>query len=138
LRENRDGQEKDSYKPLGGTILNRVEIAMKLPSLNDYIRVCRSNRYKSSKMKKNIEQDIGMFIGRLPKFRKPVKIHFHWVESDRRRDLDNIAFAKKFILDALVKYGKLNDDSSKWVTGFTDTFEYSDETKVIICIEEDK
>ena len=116
--------------------MNRVEIAMKLPSLNDYVNVCRSNRYKSSKMKRNLEADIGMFIGKLPKYTKPVKIHFHWVEANRRRDLDNIAFAKKFILDAMVKRRKLNDDSSKWVVGFTDTFEYGDETKVILEIEE--
>jgi len=131
-----DGQGKDLLKHLGGTILNKVEIAMKLPSLNDYINVCRSNRYKSSKMKKNIETDIGLFIGKLPRYEKPVRIHFHWIEKDKRRDLDNVAFAKKFILDALVKRGKLQDDSSRWVTGFTDTFEYGDETKVIVYIEE--
>ncbi len=116
----------------------KCEIAMKLPSLNDYIGICRQNRYKSAKMKKNIESDIGMFIGRLPKLSPPVIIHFHWIESDRRRDLDNIAFAKKFVLDALVKFGKIPDDSSRYVSGFTDSFEYADETKLILFIEEDK
>lgn len=36
--------------------------------------------------------------------------------------MDNIAFAKKFILDALVKKGVLKDDGWKWVKGFTDEF----------------
>lgn len=114
----------------------RVEIPMKLPSLNEYIRVCRENRFKANKFKSNIEDDIGMCIGKLPRFENPVKIKFHWIEGNKRRDLDNVCFAKKFILDALVKCGKLKDDNRKCVYAFTDTFEYGDETKVILEIEE--
>lgn len=114
----------------------RVEIPMKLPSLNDYVNVCRTNKYKAAKFKKNLEDDIMIFVGRLPEFIHPVTIHFHWIESNKRRDLDNICFAKKFILDALVKSGKLKDDNRKCVTAFTDTFEYGDETKVILDIKE--
>ena len=114
----------------------RVEIPMKLPSLNEYVNVCRTNKYKAAKYKKNLEDDIMMFLGRLPVFENPVVIHFHWIEGNKRRDLDNICFAKKFILDALVKAGKLSDDNRKIVTAFTDTFEYGDETKVILDIEE--
>ena len=114
----------------------RAEILMKLPSLNTYINACRSNRFQGGKMKKDLENDIGVFIAKLPRFEKPVRIHFHWVEGNKRRDLDNVAFAKKFILDALVKNGKLKDDNRKCVTAFTDTFEYSNETKVILEIME--
>ena len=116
--------------------MNKVEINMKLPSLNEYVNVCRTNAYKASKFKKNLEEDIMMFTNRLPRFEKPVKIHFLWIEGNKRRDLDNICFAKKFILDALVKSGKLKDDNRKCVTAFTDSFEYGDETKVILEIEE--
>lgn len=116
--------------------MTRCEINMKLPSLNDYVNVCRRNKYESATYKREIEAKIRLFTGRLPKFEKPVKIHFHWVEKDMRRDLDNIAFAKKFILDALVKAGKLRDDSRRYVVGFTDSFEQGDRTKVILYIEE--
>ena len=112
------------------------EINLKLPSLNEYIDACRSNVYKASKMKRDVENDIGLFISRLPVFKKPIKVHFNWIEKDMRRDLDNIAFAKKFILDALVKKGKIRDDGRKYVVGFTDTFEQGKETKVVITIEE--
>lgn len=112
------------------------EINMKLPSLNDYVNVCRTNPYKASKFKRDIERDISFFIARLPKFNKPVEIHFKWIEGNKRRDLDNVAFAKKFILDALVKAGKLEDDGHKYVRAFTDEFEYGKDTKVIIIIEE--
>ena len=113
-----------------------IEIPMKLPSLNTYINACRSNRFQGGKMKKDLEKDIGVYVSKLPKFEKPVTIHFHWIEGNKRRDLDNIAFGKKFILDSLVKNGRLLDDNRKCVTAFTDTFEYSNETKVILEIME--
>lgn len=114
----------------------RVEITMKLPSLNEYINACRSNRFQGAKMKKDVEDDIMIFLSKVPVFDNPVRIHFHWIEENKRRDLDNICFAKKFILDALVKSGKLADDNRKIVTAFIDTFEYGNESRVILDIEE--
>ena len=111
-------------------------IDMKLPSLNDYIKVCRSNKFMAAKYKKNIEEQIGFFILKMPKFTKPIKIHFTWIEGNKKRDLDNICFAKKFILDSMVKHGKLADDNRRYVYAFTDSFEYGKETKVILEIEE--
>ena len=114
----------------------RIEIPMKLPSLNDYINSCRGNRYAGATMKKEVEADIGWYINQLPKFSKPIKINFTWVEKNKKRDFDNICFAKKFILDALQKSGKLENDNRKWVTGFTDSFELGEDYKVILEIEE--
>ena len=116
--------------------MNLVEINMKLPSLNEYINVCRANKFQASKFKKDIENDIGIFIARLPKYENPIKIHFHWIEGNKKRDLDNVAFAKKIILDAMVKFGKLKDDNRKCVTAFSDTFSYGKDTKVVLEIEE--
>lgn len=128
-------REKNSFKPLEEIT---CEIRLKLPSLNDYVNACRTNRFKASKLKKDIENEIGLFIGGLPRFENPVNIAFKWVESNKRRDYDNVSFAKKFILDALVKYGKLKDDNRRYVNGFSDSFEYGDETKVILTIREVK
>lgn len=114
----------------------KYEIPMKLPSLNDYVRVCRTNKFMASKYKADIEQEIGLYLIKMPRMTKPIKIHFHWVESTKKRDYDNVAFAKKFILDSMQRYGKLENDNRKYVKGFTDTFEYGKETKVIIEIEE--
>lgn len=112
------------------------EIPMKLPSLNDYIDVCRSNKYQAANFKRNLESQICLFLRKLPRFETPVVIHFRWIESNKRRDFDNIAFGKKFILDALVKSGKLRDDNRKHVRGFSDSFEQGKITKVILLIEE--
>lgn len=112
------------------------EIPLKLPSLNDYVRACRSNKFEGAKMKQSYESVISFYVRNLPVFEKPIKIHFKWIEGNKKRDLDNIAFAKKFILDALVKAGKLKDDNRRYVQGFTDSFDYGKETKVILYVED--
>ena len=116
--------------------MNRIEIPFRLPSLNQYINECRKNRYAGAKMKKDVDADIGWYINTLPKYQKPIKIHFHWIEENKRRDFDNICFAKKFILDSMVKAGKLKDDNRNYVVGLEDSFEYAKESKVILEIEE--
>lgn len=114
----------------------KIEIPMRLPSLNEYINECRKNKFAGAKMKKQVEKDIGCFINKIPQYKRPIFIHFHWVEENKRRDLDNVCFAKKFILDSMVKAGKLADDNRNFVSGFTDTFEYAKESKVILEIKE--
>lgn len=114
----------------------KAVIESRLPGLNEYVNACRSNRYAGATMKRDAQDVVAVFIKGLPEFKKPVRIHFHWVEPNRRRDLDNCCFAKKFILDALVECGKLKGDSQKYVVGFTDTFEIQDWPKIEIDIEE--
>ena len=92
--------EKISSESLGKVT---CEIPLRLPSLNEYINECRKNRFAGAKMKSDVEDAIGWYISQLPRFESPVEIHFHWIEGNKKRDLDNICFAKKFILDALVK-----------------------------------
>ena len=115
----------------------KIEIPFRLPSLNQYINECRRNRFAGAKMKKEVENDIGWCINQLPEYNKPIKIHFHWIEENKKRDLDNVCFAKKFILDSMVKGGKLKDDNRNYVKGFNDTFEYGKSSKVILEIEEE-
>lgn len=118
--------------------MERVEIPFRLPSLNQYINECRKNKFAGAKMKKQVDEDISYYINKLPKYEKPIKIHFIWVEENKRRDLDNICFAKKFILDSMVKAGKLKDDNRNYVQAFQDDFRYAKESKVILEIEEIK
>ncbi len=67
----------------------------------------------------------------------PVAIEYHWVEPNKRRDLDNIAFAKKFINDALVKIGILEGDGWRDIKALKDTFAFeSRNPRVEILIRE--
>ena len=113
-----------------------IMIGLKLPSLNEYVNVCRTNRYKAAEYKRNIEKKILPYFAGVRRFEKPIRIHFTWIEDNKRRDYDNVCFAKKFILDAMVRGGYLKDDNRKCVAGFIDSFEYGETAMVILEIEE--
>ena len=115
----------------------RAVIEVKVPSLNEYIEACRRNKYAAANMKKYTEAEIITYLRRLPTFDKPVYIHFRWIEKNKRRDCDNIAAGKKFILDAMVKAGILKDDGRKYVKGFTDEFECGPKNMCIMDVEEE-
>lgn len=112
------------------------EIPYKFPSLNDYTRACRSGYMAGAGMKEKIQKDISFFIKDLPVFENPIIIHFLWIEENKRRDYDNVAFAKKFILDAMQEQGKLKNDDRKHVVGFSDEFGYGKPARVILRIDE--
>lgn len=100
----------------------------RFPSLNDYIAAERKNRHIAAKMKRDETKRVADIAANsdMPTFEKPVHVYFTWVEPNRRRDIDNIAFAHKFILDGLVDAGVLKGDSQKYVTGFYDYFGKTD------------
>lgn len=96
-----------------------------LPSLNEYIRAERGNRYHAASLKKQTEDMIAACIAqqlRGVRFDGPVKITYTWYEENRKRDKDNIAFAKKFIQDALVATGVLENDGWREIHSFADEF----------------
>lgn len=75
-----------------------LTIPGQLPGLNEYVRAERSNRHQAAKLKKQTQQLIGLAIKQqLPgmHIHEPVFIQYMWWEPDRRRDKDNIAWAKK-------------------------------------------
>lgn len=51
-----------------------------------------------------------------------VNVHFKWVEPNMRRDKDNIRFAAKFILDALVESGVIKNDNWAHIGDMSDEF----------------
>lgn len=92
-----------------------------LPGLNEYTQSNRNNKYGGNKLKQDTQKLIGCYI---PKevIRIPIFIEFHWYEPNKKRDKDNVAFAKKFILDCMVKSGIIQNDGWKEVIGFSDYF----------------
>lgn len=96
-------------------------IPLRLTSLNEYINAERTNRYAAAGIKKKNQRDIEVFL------RSAVnrgELHHHdcasltmtWTVPNKRRDLDNIAFATKFIQDALVEIGVFDDDNLDHIT----------------------
>jgi len=119
-----------------------LTIGGSLPNLNEYTKANRTNIYLGAKMKRESEAKISAYILQQLRGVKIVErctIKFVWVEKDKRRDLDNIAFAKKFILDALVKNGILKGDGWSCVTGFEDSFKVDkDRPRIEVYIEEEE
>jgi len=112
---------------VGGRILRSKSFFVHglLPTLNEYTRASRANIRASAGMKKKAEQRI-MFEIRSQlggwSTEKPVFLIFRWVEKNKRRDHDNVAFAKKFAQDAMVRAGVIQGDGWKHVVGFLDRF----------------
>nr|DAY55313.1 MAG TPA: Endodeoxyribonuclease RusA [Caudoviricetes sp.] len=118
----------------------KITIKGRLDGLNDYTKANRTNQYKGAKAKAENERICMAYIPRGLKGKKinfPVHISFRWYEKNLRRDPDNIAFAKKFILDSLVTAGVFPDDGQKYISGFDDKF-YIDpkEPRIEILIQE--
>lgn len=118
-------------------------IKQKLPSLNEYVRACRSNKYHGAKFKADVEEAIGWAIkqaqaaGKLSVMgEKPCKVYIDWHEKTKRRDVDNIQSAQKYILDALQKCGIIKNDSRKYVKQIYHTVNDSTEDYVVVRLEE--
>ena len=120
--------------------LQTLDLNYKFTTLNDYIKAERTPKW-GQQMANTIKKRETNFVNLkarklLSKIDSPVRIIFNWRCSNRKSDPDNIAFAKKFILDGLVKASILANDGWKQIKGFEDNFEKSDEDGVEINLIE--
>ena len=102
----------------------RIVFEGKLPGLNEYTSACRASPHAGAAMKKKTQKNL---TSQLVSYDGPVGIsnahvRFTWFEGNRRRDKDNVAFAKKFVLDSLVENGILTSDGWDGVVSFEDRF----------------
>jgi len=120
----------------------KLVIPGRLPGLNEYVDAERANagRYIAAQMKKKTQDEIISHIKqqlRNVAFLRMVDITYIWTEPNRKRDKDNVAFAKKFIQDALVEAGILPNDGWKNIGGFRDEFDVNPQNpNVTVIIEE--
>lgn len=95
-----------------------------LTALNEFVNAERRNRYIAAKIKRDETgycQDAAEKSDlKLQETDFPCALIITWYVKNKRKDADNIAFAKKFILDGLVEAGVLPNDNRKYVQGFTD------------------
>lgn len=112
----------------------------RMPGLNEYTKKNRSDVHAGAAMKRR-ETERAAHAARaahVPRFERPVRVTFHWFEPGRgrKRDLDNVAFAKKFVLDGLVMAGVLADDGPGYVVGFADVFSYCADPHIVVTVSE--
>lgn len=115
-----------------------VKIPLRLPSLNEFIaktKIHKRDWNAGNELKRLVQSQIRYFLRDVPKITEPITIDFTWHEKDKKRDPDNICFAKKFILDAMQEAFILPNDNWRYIQGFRDKFEYDGIEAVEIFIK---
>ena len=102
----------------------KLIIKGELTDLNTYINAERSNRFMGAKIKK--DNTIKVYWAckeqKLKKIKIPVDMNYKWYCKNKRKDKDNISFARKFIQDGLILAGILENDGWENIYGFSDEF----------------
>lgn len=110
-------------------------------ALNEHIGANNRNRFIAAQIKRD-ETERAWADTLSQKNRKgliienyPIRVHFDWYCVNRKKDPDNIAFAKKYILDGMVKAGLIPNDGWNQVAGFSDDFHIDvDNPRVVVRI----
>jgi len=111
----------------------------KIPtSLNKYINAERTNKFMGASIKKKETEYVYWMCKEqgLKPIKKKVQVDFYWYVVNKRKDPDNISFAKKFCMDGIVKAGVLKNDGMKEIEGFSDHFIHDTQEQVIIDLVE--
>ena len=115
-----------------------LEVTAKCPGMNDIIGAARNSRFGSASMKKKWTRIFEKASRKqLSPIKHPVHLECIWIEGDRRRDLDNVSAAIKFVLDGMIAAGVLVDDSQKLVRSISHTVETSRDKSygVVVAID---
>ena len=110
----------------------------KLPTLNEYIKAERGNKFAAASMKKKATEKVMLSIKDRTKLQHII-IDIWYYCKDKRTDKDNIAFAKKFIFDGLQKAGVIENDGWDNIIYWREYF-LLDKTnpRIVVEIKEEK
>lgn len=103
----------------------KFEILGKLPGLNEIIQEAKKGKGKYqpyAEMKRQYTDEITWLAKKLPSYGR-VDIEITWHEPNIKRDPDNIMVGQKFILDALVHAGTIQNDNQKYINSITHRFD---------------
>jgi Holliday junction resolvase RusA-like endonuclease len=96
-------------------------IPQRLPSLNEWVG--SKTRWHYSQVKRESEKVIRAAIRTANLQPMPFAyVELTWTEPTKKRDLDNISAAVKFVLDSLVQTKVLPDDGWNEIMGLTHRF----------------
>lgn len=99
-----------------------LTIQGELTDLNTYIKAERGHRSQAAAIKRDETDRVAWesHAAGLPRITSyPVHITYTWYSKDERKDIDNVAFAVKFIHDGLVEAGVLDGDGRRHISGFS-------------------
>lgn len=109
----------------------------RFPTLNEYIDCERGSTIAAAAMKKKCTEQVKeqCLSQQIESVKGKVDLLFEW-HSSTRHDPDNVAFAKKFILDGLQAAGVLENDNRKFIGTMADEVVNDDDDFVIVHITE--
>lgn len=109
----------------------------RFPTLNEYIDCERGSTIAAAAMKKKCTEQVKeqCLSQQIESVKGKVDLLFEW-HSSTRHDPDNVAFAKKFILDGLQAAGVLENDNRKFIGIMADEVINDDDDFVIVHIIE--
>lgn len=123
-------------------MIYKFVIDQRLPGLNELIHANRTNKYRGSKLKKDTDDMISLYIlnavnnGKLKPIQGACTVSFDWCEKTKKRDVDNIQSSQKFVLDALQKTGIIPNDSQRYVQQTSHRVLHTDSDYVIVTLTE--
>lgn len=115
---------------------DKIVITAKLEDLNKFIKISKNINGRAAVKRINDNTCLAFIKNQCKYHYDKVKLHYVWYEPKKNRDGDNVAFGAKFIQDAMVKAGVLDNDNLNNIVGFTHDFRYGKEYAVEIFIEE--
>lgn len=119
--------------------MKTYEIHTKLPTLNEYINIERTNKYAASSLKKKFTKVCALSSLVLKNKLDNTKTHslvINWFVENNKVDSDNVFFGVKFILDGLVESGVLLNDSRKYITNIHNNIKTSTKYKIEVNLLE--
>ena len=83
--------------------MRKYIIPGRLGGLNEYTLKCLTHYAAGAKFKKEQQQIVknNIVAQDITPLKTPIFVKFKWIEPNKRRDFDNIAFSKKFFFDSL-------------------------------------
>lgn len=114
----------------------KITIDYKFVSLNEYIQAERGNKFAAANIKSKETKAVEYYAVGKKWLKFPCKVIFTWHLSNKRKDIDNTSFARKFILDGLVKAEVIPDDNLRYIQGLEDKIVFDDRDYVEIEFEE--
>lgn len=121
--------------------IKKIIIALDgLPTLNEHDNANRANRFGGASMKKKATKHCALYIKNAMNKGfsfdgQPTDLIFKWYLKDRRKDKDNVAFAKKYIFDGMVDAKLIENDGWKQIGDWSEVFLIDKEFERVEIIE---
>lgn len=108
----------------------------RFPSLDEFYRM---SPHEQERVKHECDERVAWSVkaAHVMPYSVPIRYSVLWIEPNRQRDLDNIAFGKKFVQNGLLKARILANDTHRELVGFSDEFAYDAQNpRIVVTLEE--